>query len=154
MRLAAMILTLVLGVSHATADLKGDLIKLLPKAPDGWGQRADPEFTNAPGNRRVAVPWGKSSGGQLEIAYFWKVPYASVYAKLLKNPAEAKSRGYGEAQINGAKWVIRKGGTGILFATMAGPNVLVMLRGNELKAADVKTIAALINLKKLAEVKE
>ena len=156
LRLTAFAFAFVLFAGPAAADLKGDLMKQVPKPSQGWSERFPAFFYATPSsNRRLVASWGKGRGKQkLEIIYMWKSSYADVYAKMHGDASAAEKAGHKHIDLNGHKWVYKASGKPALYATMASKDLLIVIQSFEASLDDVKAVAATIPVKNLGAVKE
>lgn len=133
-------------------------LPMLPPAPKGWTRTKPAVFVANSAFQKAmevrSIYHSDADQGQIGIFIGAKPGFKPNYRRaMFDNEAEAKKKGYTHKTVDGRKWLVRKKGSNLTYATLLGRGIAVVLAGKWVDAGDIEGLLPKFDYKAIAAVK-
>lgn len=133
-------------------------LPMLPPAPKGWKRTKPQTFVSNSAFQKAmevrSIYHNKAGQGQIGIFIGAKPGFKPNYRRVMfDDEATAKKKGYAHKMIDGRKWLVRKKGSNLSYATLLGRGIAVVLAGKWVEADQIEAILPKFDYKAIAAVK-
>lgn len=133
-------------------------LPMLPPAPEGWTRTKPETFVSNSAFQKAmevrSIYHNKAGQGQIGVFIGSKPGFKPNYRRaMFDDEATATKKGYVHKMVDGRKWLVRKKGNNLSYATLLGRGIVVVLAGKWVEAPQIEAMLPKFDYKSIAAVK-